>query len=372
MERKLVSVQKIVNIKPIEGADKIEVAQVEGFEVIIAKADKHKVGELIVYCECDTILPQKPEFEFLRERKFRIRIIKLRGQVSEGIVFPLSILPKGKYKEGQDLTELIGATKYDPQLAAELKEQERLSNLKKGRLNKFLRRYKWYRKLVFKPSKFPFPEWITKTDELRGQNLKWDELYEWNKDVSFEVTEKVDGQSGTWAVRKNKHPLWYKFGKDKYSFVVCSRNFQIVKKDNSSYWTIAEKYDIKKKLINMLIKDNLNTIVLQGEILGPGIQKNKYKFKEYELLSFNLKFDNTKLNYYKISSYLTPINIKLVPLAEETLLKLKPTIREMVEYSKGNSMENKDMPREGVVIRNYEKHISFKVINPDFLLKYGE
>lgn len=92
MDRKLASIQKIVSIDPIEGADKILKCTILGWELVIAKADNFKVGDLVVYCEVDSILPDRPEFEFLRERKFRIKTIKLRGQVSFGIVFPLSIL----------------------------------------------------------------------------------------------------------------------------------------------------------------------------------------------------------------------------------------------------------------------------------------
>src|SRR5512137_1228115 len=93
MNRKLASIQEITNLNPIDGADKIMVADVLGWKVVIAKADNFKIGDFVVYCEVDSILPERPEFEFLRERKFRIKTIKLRGQVSQGIVFPLSVLP---------------------------------------------------------------------------------------------------------------------------------------------------------------------------------------------------------------------------------------------------------------------------------------
>ena len=92
MERKLASIQRIVSLSPIKDADLIEKAVVLGWELVVAKKDKFKVGELCVYVEIDSILPSKPEFEFLRERKFRIRTIKLKGQVSSGIIFPLTIL----------------------------------------------------------------------------------------------------------------------------------------------------------------------------------------------------------------------------------------------------------------------------------------
>lgn len=119
-ERKLASIQRIVSLSPIEGADKIEKCVVLGFELVVAKKDNFKAGDLCVYCEVDSILPDKPEFEFLRERKFRIKTIKLKQQVSQGICFPLSILPQAafhdiKWKEGADVTEILEITKYDPQ-----------------------------------------------------------------------------------------------------------------------------------------------------------------------------------------------------------------------------------------------------------------
>jgi RNA ligase (TIGR02306 family) len=91
--RKLASIQKIVDIRPIDGADKIEVAQVLGWEVVVAKKDEFKVGDLVIYIEIDSIVPDKSEFDFLRDRKFRVRTIKLRKQVSQGLILPLSILP---------------------------------------------------------------------------------------------------------------------------------------------------------------------------------------------------------------------------------------------------------------------------------------
>ena len=138
MERKLASVRRIVSLSPIVGADLIEKATILGWEVVVAKKDNLKVGDLVVYCEVDSILPDKPEFEFLRERKFRIRTIKLKGQVSQGIVFPLSILPGNSifpYKEGDDVTEVLGVRKHDPQAEWERKESDILDSLDKNRMD---------------------------------------------------------------------------------------------------------------------------------------------------------------------------------------------------------------------------------------------
>src|SRR5579863_8664556 len=117
MERKLASIQRVLDVQPILNADAIEVLTILGWKVVANKGE-HKVGDLVVYCEVDSILPEKPEFEFLRKNHFRIKTIKLRGQVSQGIVFPLSILPIANneivaWYEGLDVTERLGITKYE-------------------------------------------------------------------------------------------------------------------------------------------------------------------------------------------------------------------------------------------------------------------
>ena len=169
MARKLASVQEIVDIRPIEKADAIEVAQVLGWECVVRKDEKYSIGEKVVYIEVDSILPDKPEFAFLKDRKFRIRTIKLRGQVSQGLILPLSVLPVGNYKEGCDVTGLLEVRKYDPQAEAEQKLAEEKLRHSKNKVSKFLSRYPWYRRLIFKPKKDRFPGFIKKTDEPRIQ-----------------------------------------------------------------------------------------------------------------------------------------------------------------------------------------------------------
>lgn len=112
--RNLASIQKIGNLEPIQNADAIEKATVLGWQLVVKK-DEFKIGDLCVYCEIDSILPEKPEFEFLKDRKYRIKTIKLRGQISQGICFPLSVLPvKTKITEGLDVTEILGIKKWEP------------------------------------------------------------------------------------------------------------------------------------------------------------------------------------------------------------------------------------------------------------------
>jgi hypothetical protein len=361
--RKLASVQRIISLSAIEGADKIEKAVVLGWEVVVKKGD-FNAGDLCVYCEIDSILPSKPEFEFLRERKFRIKTIKLKGQVSQGICFPLDILPK-KYHEGDDVTDVLGIKKYDPQAEYERKESERLGNIKRYRLIKFFMRYPWYRRLIFKPSKLPFPEWIKKTDEDRIQLFPG--ICEREKDTVFQVTEKLDGQSATYFVIKN--PSWTKIFKP-YLFGVCSRNFQILKPDGQSYWRVAKELDIKTKLLFVAERYNYESIVVQGEIIGSKIQDNKYSFKNNCLYVFNVYLNGTQCDYINSQLWANDVGLRHVPLLDENA-HLPATISKVVEMAKGKSAIE-GIPREGLVWRNYDKNISFKVVNPDFLLKYGE
>lgn len=369
--RKLASIQRISKLEPIKGADNIEKATVLGWELVVKKGE-FKENDLCVYCEIDSVLPDRKEFEFLRERKFRIRTVKLKGQVSQGICFPLTILPKGKYTEDKDVTELLGITKYE----SKSEKQERLQDsVKSNRIQKFLKRYKWYRKLFVTKKTNQFPTFIKKTDEDRIQLFP--NICTEYKDLIFQVTEKLDGQSATYfVIRSNKK--WWEFWKEDYIFGVCSRNYLLTKKDNSTWWTIATKLDIKSKMINWLNKNqNSKHLVIQGEIIGPSIQNNKYTLTELDFYVFNI-FDNIKNNsVISVQNICKIIGLKSVPIVNYSF-KLPSTISECVEYAKGKSTiapKASGLPsiqREGVVVRNNDNNISFKIINPDFLIKYQD
>jgi len=375
MTRKLASVQKIVKLEPIKGADNIEKATVLGWELVVKKGE-FKENDLCVYCEVDSILPDnRKEFEFLRERKFRIRTVKLKGQVSQGICFPLNILPAKyrKYTENSDVTDLLGITKYE----SKSEIQERLQKtVRSNRIQKFLKRYKWYRRLFTTKKTNQFPAFIKKTDEDRIQLFP--NICNDYKDLQFQVTEKVDGQSATYFVVKNSSKRIWEFWKENYIFGVCSRNFLLPKEDNSTWWRIAKQFDIKKKMLEYVNKVNIGCIsipklqyfIIQGEILGEGIQSNKYNIKGLDFYVFNMvdsydTYDNVE------QSYLCEVmNLKKVPIIT-TSFDLLPTIAKNVEYSKGKSVLA-NIQREGIVVRNYDQNISFKIINPDFLLKYQD
>ena len=355
--RKLASIREIKAIKDIDGADKIVCAIVDGWECVIAKKDCFNVGDKVVYIEIDSIVPERPEFEFLRDRKFRVRTIKLRKQISQGLVLPLTILPKGLYSIGDDVTEILGIRKYDPEGEQERRNANRITEKSKNPIIRFLMRFGWFRKLYIKPRKGNFPSWIVKTDEERIQNKV--SMFEIEKELGtkFAVTEKLDGQSLTLFLERVRG--------EKFDFGVCSRNLRLSEPNDSSWWTIARQINAESVL--RILLGNGNRIVLQGEIVGRGIQGNKYKVDGYDFYAFNLIIDGVKFSTQEMKVILAIHNIKTVPILEDNFILLDD-IPKMAEYAEGKSVLC-STEREGVVVRNNEKNISFKVISPKFLLR---
>lgn len=370
--RKLAHVEVIESLLPIEGADKIEVAKVLGWECVVKKGE-FKVGEKVIYVEVDSVMPELPEYDFLKDRKYRVRTIKLRGQVSQGLVLPIKSLNGGyvrsdKYSIGEDVTDNLQITKYlSPAERDEIKKIE----ANHSRISKFMRRYSWYSKLFLsRKQKEGFPFWVSKTDEERIQNIP--HVLEQFKDKDVYVTEKIDYQSVTFTGKmvSNTTPIIGKFLPNKYQFIVCSRNLTTTDK-NSLYWKIAQKYNIEQ-----ILREN-PTLTIQGEQGNTNVQGNKYGIKEPTMWVFNI-IDHEKnyhFTYSQIVVFCRKYCLEYVPLLKSgKLSELGSTVKDLVEFSKGKSTLS-DIPREGVVVRcieNGKKLLSFKVINPDFLLKYSE
>ncbi len=333
MDRKLASIQKVLKIEEIPGADQIECLTILGWKVV-AKKGEFQVGDCVAYCEVDSILPEKPQFEFLRKNNFRIKTIKLKGQVSQGIAFPISVIQDYEWHVGDDVTNNIGVTKYEPYVPAQL------VGTVKGN----------------------FPEFLHKTDETRIQAVPTVLIRHQNKE--FYVTEKVDGSSMT---------VYFNNGE----FGVCSRNLDLKETEGNSFWKTARALDLENKLRSL--KRN---IALQGELLGPGVQGNKYKLDKLEYRVFNVFNIDAGLHfdYLEFDQVIEYLNLTAVPRLGSVTLSTFPTVDSLVEFSKGKSILNKDVHREGIVFRplinEYDEDIcgrlSFKVINPDFLLKYNE
>ena len=362
--RKLASIQKIEWVKPIEGRDRIELAGVLGYQVIVKK-DEFEPGDLCVFCEIDSVLPEKPEFEFLRTKNFRIRTMKMAGVLSQGIVFGLDILPPKKreetYKLDEDVTSVIGVTQYAPTMDKE--PDELLNNKKKVKWPRWLMRFKWFRSLVMsKPKKGGFPSFISKTDETRLQNCPHmlENKQEWV------ASEKVDGQSGTFALVRHKR--YWPF-KDRFEYIVCSRNLRLNKPDSSSYWKVSERYKIENALKNMI--GDRDWIAIQGECVGPKIQGNKYKLTDYDLYVFNLIYPTGRLGSMRAKSIIENKGMNFVPIVNEHYV-LPDTIEQALADATGPSAIYDDTLREGLVIRTPDGQQSLKIVSPEFLLKYNE
>lgn len=357
MSRKLAHIEKIEWIAPIKGKDRIVLAGILGWQVIVQK-DIFNVGDLVVFCEIDSVMPQKPEFEFLASKNYRIKTMKMAGVLSQGICFPMTILPKGNYSIGQDVTNILGITQFDQTMDKEKKFTEK-------------KKYNLLTKLYFKlfkkkiENKKAFPSFVSKTDEVRIQNVPF--LLQTNK--NWIATEKIDGQSGTFVLKRIRKKSFLR--KEKFDFIVCSRNLRIYNEDNSSYWQVANKYKIKDVLTD-LIKDN-EYIAIQGECIASNVQGNKYKVKEPDLYVFNLIYPKGRVDSLTAKSILTQekYGLKFVPIIETNVNLKEKTVNDVLEYATGKS-QLYDTLREGIVFRSKDGLLSFKAISPEFLLKHNE
>ena len=324
----IASIQKILDVLPVENADALDRVKVLGWQVV-AKRGEFKVGDLACYVEIDSVLPDKPEFSFLAKMNFRVKTIRLRQCLSQGIVFDLSILPTCDWQEGQDVSEILGVVHYEKHIP--------------GHIGGLIERN--------------FPSFIPKTDEERMQNIPKvvDELY----GKPYIITTKVDGTSCT---------IFHNNGE----FGVCSRRNQMKEDDRSVYWRIVKKYDLENRLSGFEMN-----IALQGEIVGPGIQKNRLNLKEPDFLLFDV-YDIDKgryMNATECSEVRFSLGLRAVPTVE--LGQAFPyNAEQLLELAKGK-YEGTENDQEGIVVRSFygeyserlHGRISFKVLNNDFLLK---
>lgn len=357
--RKLASVQRIDSMSPIEGKDRIALATVLGWHVIVQK-DAFNVGDKCVYVEVDSVMPEKPEYEFLRPKKFIISTMKMAGTISQGICFPMSVLPDYETKDypvGTDVTDIIGVKHRFDNIDDPVSDENNCPKWKHSRLM----RYKWYRRLFMSRKKADanFPTFIHKTDETRIQSAPF---YLNDKDGIYIATEKIDGTSGTFVLVKHKSLF-----RTRYEFIVCSRNRRLPKDDGSVYWDVAKKYDIENALKKLISKD-FKWIAIQGECIGPRVQGNVYKVSEPDLYVFNIVTPNGRIGSTIASVLAKSVGMKFVPIVNQ-FYKLPNTVDEVISYAHGKS-ELCDTLREGLVIRSYDGKISFKAVDPEYLLKH--
>ena len=368
MGRKLASVQKVKAIRPIEGADRIEVVQVLNWDCVASKGQYH-VGDLVIYFEIDSLLPDIPAFEFLKKsawsqklNKYKISTHKFRNQISQGLIMPITQLREIynaingtsissiDYDEGDDLTALLKIEKYEPPVS-------------NGPLGEIIN-HEWY---------------VPKTDEERIQVCAENVLPEYIKREQNEwyASIKLDGTSCTAGLFDD-------------AFLIGGRT-QWYKGENM-YTTTVKKYgDIEAKAREYLDATGVY-VVFQGELCGPGIQSNRLGLKEKEWFIFNVFVSTTG----KYDSYKKLDLIGMLAMCENFGLKHVPIIDDEYKFSfKGYSNTDEivngllkyvdnfkyrtyfedaspNQVAEGLVFRLNDMTNSFKVVSNKFLLKGGE
>jgi len=273
------------------------------------------------------------------------------------------MLPDGNYEIGDDVTDLMGITQYETTMDKEENDSSENTESKK-RYPAFLMRMSWFRKLVLpKKQAKGFPNFISKTDETRIQNAP----FYLDLDCMWVATEKIDGQSGSFTLQrvKGKH-FW---NKDTYDFAVCSRNLRKWKKDTSSFWSVAEKYNIEEVLHN-LIGDN-EWVAIQGECVTPNVQGNKYKVTEPDLYVFNLIYPSGRVGSVEAKKIAGEHGLKFVPIIDASVNIKGMSVAEVLDYATGKS-QLYDTLREGIVFRSLDGKQSFKAVSPEFLIKHNE
>lgn len=383
-ERALAHIEEIAWIKPIDGADNIELIGVLGW-VLIAKIDEFKVGDKAVFVEIDSKCPADDErFAFLEKKHYKVKTMKL-GKFkcfSQGLALPLTLFPElSDRKLGDDVTKELRITysseedrkrksnKIDPNAKYKAMAERHKKFFSKPIIRKIMR-YDIGRKILFlffgkkKDNPKQFPSWIVKTDENRIENCPF--YLESNEE--WVQTEKIDGTSCTYAVDRMKR------GKNKFEFVVCSRNVRQADRDqecyhdSNIYWELADKYNIEKVLSDYAIANNYDRVVLQGEGTG-SVQGNPYKLKDNRLFVFNLVVEGIRKSTQEMAKFCEENNLEHVPIINEHY-KTPDTMEEIKLQADGFSIINPKVKREGFVCRSLDGQQSFKNVSREYLLKH--
>lgn len=352
--RKLASIQRIVEIKPIEGADLIQAYRIDGWWVVDKKG-AYQVGDLAIYLEVDSFVPTElaPFLSKGKEPRVyngikgeRLRTVRLRKQISQGLLLNPSILgdthinffngsgrwaigviPEGDDKfseflfEGDDVTERLGIQKWEP--PPEFSHAD---------------------------AKGLFPSFIPKTDQDRIQNIGRNIEAAKAQNLKFEVTEKLEGSSLTAFLFEDQ-------------FGVCSRNLELKRSEDNTFWATAIRYGLEEKLRSLG-----REIALQGELIGPGIQGNIYKLTQFEFHIFDV-YDIRAGKYLlpaERRALLDALGLIHAPVIE-TEFELT-TVPEMIKMADGLSALYETL-REGIVFKQIDGDMTFKAISNEYLIK---
>lgn len=333
--RKPATIQTIHNLRPHPNADRLELGTVLGYQVVVGKGSFQE-GDPVVFIEEGSILPEGPEWsEFLRKENFRVKACKLRGQLSQGLVQPISILHPALQdrlrdpaflaaKTGIPVHNQIGVKLYVPPA----------SKITNGQASGL------------------FPTYVPKTDELRLQSYPkaLDEM----QGLSYFITTKYDGMSGTFIKIGGK-------------LVICSRNYQLNQSVDSPFLRVAESLDLKERIPE--------GYAVQGEVCGPNIQGNKLELDRIKFFAFQVRAVgevNRYLDFAEFMEFCSTHGIPTVPVVEYGE-DFSYTLEDLLEMSKGY-YPNTTRHQEGIVVRPQQEtwspalqgRLSFKVISPDY------
>lgn len=328
--RKLASIREVADVRPIPGADAIEVATIDGWQVVVNKSYGLRPGALVVYHEIDSFLPvSMPQYEFLATRGVttdaagnrgsRLRTIKLRGTLSQGLALPVAeFFASGEVALGDDVTERLGITKWEPPMPACLAGQ----------------------------AKGSFPGFLRKTDQERIQNIP----HILKDGEHWEVTIKLDGSSMT---------AYHRDG----DLGVCSRNLDLQETEDNTFWRVAREHGLPDKL------RAAGNIAVQGELIGEGIQGNPEKIKGHDFYVFDVfLIDESRYatpdERYKVCA---DLGLKHVPI-EHVRATLPETVEHALALADGPSL-NPQTRREGLVFKRHCGTQSFKAISNRYLMR---
>lgn len=334
--RKMATVRQILAVDPIPNADAIEVATVGGWRVVIQKGE-YQPGDLAIYCEIDSWIPHefapflskgKDPREFNGVKGERLRTVKLRGQLSQGLLLPWALAYTGVDPvEGLDVTVLLGIQRWEMPVSAQLAGEVRGN----------------------------FPTVIPKTDQERVQNLAKEIAAAAVEGQQFEVTEKLEGSSMTCYLIDGE-------------FGVCSRNLDLKQTDANTLWATAVAEDIQAKMRKFHPAWNY---AVQGELVGPGIQGNVYRLAKPAFYVYDV-YDIDQGEYlrpYERTSMCIATGLNHVPVITAGKDLGVGTVDELLTWAEGTSALNEQQEREGIVFKAENSGFSFKAISNRYLLK---
>ena len=343
--RKLASIQRIWKIEPIDGADRIELAFVLGWQCVVNKG-QFKPMDLAVYFEIDSFLPIKPEYEFLRGssyRKtevmgegFRLRTMRFRGQTSQGLLLPIGTFDEisEDIELGTDVSDVLGVRKW------EIEERITTGGTMIGTL----------------------PYDVPHTDETRVQ-AEPDLIREF-QGLQYYISTKMDGSSHSVSI-------------DERGFHVTGHNYEYKDDGKSPFYELVKQRDIERKMKEFMHDNGIRLLTIQGELCAPGIQKNRLKLLKPEWYVFTVRVDGKRVGLERMLDLCSELDLEHVPIEEvDTDLPSKyPTVDALLERADGDYP--KGGKKEGIVVRPTEPvyskivsgSLSMKVVSNKYLLK---